>query len=68
MTTRMQMRKVYSSTLVNMTTRLPVCSKPVSAQAEALSDILIKSRNMFIPTKEITLRPNNQSWTNTYTR
>ena len=37
-----------------------VFSKPISAQAEALSDILINARNMFIPTKEITIRPNDQ--------
>ena len=45
-----------------------VFSKPISAQAEALSDVLINARNMFIPTKEITIRPNDQPWTNTYTR
>ena len=45
-----------------------VFSKPVSEQAEALSNILIEARNKFIPTKEITIRPNDQPWTNTYTR
>ena len=45
-----------------------VFSKPVAEQAEALSNMLIEARNMFIPVKEITIRPNDQPWSNTYTR
>ena len=45
-----------------------VFSRPVSEQADAISNILIEARNKFIPTKEITIRPNDQPWTNSYTR
>ena len=45
-----------------------VFSKAVAEQAEALSNILIEARNMFIPVKEISIHPNDQPWSNTYTR
>ena len=45
-----------------------VFSKPVSQQAEAYSDILIRAREHFVPTKQITIRPCDQPWVNSYTR
>jgi hypothetical protein len=45
-----------------------VFSKPVKEQAEALSNVLINARSKFIPTKEIIVRPEDQPWTNKYTR
>ena len=45
-----------------------VFSKPVSQQAEAYSDILIAAREQFVPTKQITIRPCDQPWVNSYTR
>ena len=45
-----------------------VFSKPVSQQAEAYSDILIRARELFVPTKQITIRPCDQPWVNSYTR
>ena len=45
-----------------------VLSKPVKEQAEIFSEILIKAREKYIPTKEITIRPQDQPWTNRFTR
>ena len=47
---------------------ITVFSKPVSQQAEAYSDILIRARELFVPTKQITIRPCDQPWVNSYTR
>ena len=40
----------------------------MSQQAEAYSDILIRARELFVPTKQITIRPCDQPWVNSYTR
>ena len=45
-----------------------VLSKPVPEQAEIFSKILIKAREKYIPSKEITIRPDDQPWTNKYTK
>ena len=45
-----------------------VFSRPVSQQAEAYSDVLIRAREQFLPTKQITVRPCDQPWVNSYTR
>ena len=45
-----------------------VFSKPVFQQAEAYSNILIKAREQFVSTKQITIRPCDQPWVNSYTR
>ena len=45
-----------------------VMSKPVEEQAEIFSKILIEAREKFIPTKQITIRPQDQPWTNRFTR
>ena len=37
-------------------------------QAEIFSEILIKAREKYIPTKQITIRPQDQPWTNRFTR
>jgi hypothetical protein len=45
-----------------------VFSKPVSQQAKAYSDVLIKAREKFVLTKQITIRPCDQPWVSSYTR
>ena len=45
-----------------------VLSKPVNEQAEVFSEILIKAREKYIPTKQIIIRPQDQPWTNRFTR
>ena len=45
-----------------------VFSLPVSQQAEAYANILIGAREQFLPTKQITIRPCDQPWVNSYTR
>ena len=45
-----------------------VLSKPIEMQAEIFSEILIKAREKYIPTKQITIRPEDQPWTNRFTR
>ena len=47
---------------------IEVLSKPVEEQAEVFSKILIKAREEYIPTKHITIRPQDQPWTNKFTR
>ena len=47
---------------------LEVFSKPTSEQADAFSKVLIAAREKFIPTKQITIRPTDQPWTNAFTR
>ena len=45
-----------------------VMTKPVEQQAEIFSDILVKAREKYIPTKKITIRPQDQPWMNNFTR
>ena len=45
-----------------------VLSKPTSEQADALSKVLIAAREKFIPSKQITIHPTDQPWTNKFTR
>ena len=45
-----------------------VFSKPTCEQAEALTEILIAAREKFIPSKQITIRPTDQPWSNNFTR
>ena len=45
-----------------------VFSRPVAQQAEAYSNILLTAREQFLPTKQITIRPCDQPWVNSYTR
>ena len=45
-----------------------VLSKPVAEQAEIFSNILVKAREKYIPAKQITIRPDDQPWTNKYTK
>ena len=45
-----------------------IFSKPTTEQAEALSEILIGAREKFIPSKQITIHPTDQPWSNNFTR
>ena len=45
-----------------------VFSKPVTQQAEALTDILTSAFQKFVPTKTIVIRVSDQPWVNSYTR
>ena len=45
-----------------------VFSKPISDQAECFTNILTDLFKQYVPTNTITTRPNDQPWTNTYTR
>ena len=47
---------------------LLVFSQPVSKQAELFTDILTDAFSKFVPCKSITIRQQDQPWTNTYTR
>ena len=48
-----------------------VFSKPVSEQAEAYREILIRAQNLYVglyvPTRQIVVRPKDQDWCNAYT-
>ena len=45
-----------------------VFSKNVSEQADAYSKILIEAQKLFVPTRQIVVRPKDQDWCNAYTR
>ena len=45
-----------------------VFSYPTEVQADKYSELLINAFNLFVPSKTITIRPNDQPWSNTYTR
>ena len=45
-----------------------VLARPTSEQADAFSKVLIAAREKFIPTKQITIHPTDQPWTNKFTR
>ena len=47
---------------------LLVFSQPVNKQADLSTDILTEVFSKFIPCKSITIRQQDQPWTNTYTR
>ena len=45
-----------------------VFSHPTEVQADIYSNLLIDAFNIFVPSKTIIIRPNDQPWSNTYTR
>ena len=45
-----------------------VFSLPVIAQTQAFTDVLTQALHKFIPCKTVTIRPNEQSWCNSFTR
>ena len=45
-----------------------VFSQPIILQADIFDKILIDAFALFVPTKTVTIRPNDQPWSNTYTR
>ena len=45
-----------------------VFTKPVTDQANILSNFLSQSVAKFVPTKKVTIKESDQPWTNTYTR
>ena len=45
-----------------------IFSKPLSDQPQLFTDVLTNAFSMFVPSKQVTIRPNAPPWTNTYTR
>ena len=45
-----------------------VFSKPVIEQADIFSNILKQAFSTYIPSKSVTIRPNDQGWCNSFTR
>ena len=45
-----------------------VFSRPVTEQAEAMTNLLVSAFHNFVPTKKVIIRPNDQPWVNSYTR
>ena len=45
-----------------------VFSKPVTKQAEAMTNILTTAFQQFVPSKTIVIRVSDQPWVNSYTR
>ena len=45
-----------------------VFSRPVTEQAEAMTNLLVSTFHKFVPTKKVIIRPNDQPWVNSYTR
>ena len=45
-----------------------VFSQPIIQQAEIFNDVLINAFSKFVPCKTVTFRPNDQPWSNSYTR
>ena len=62
------MKLHFCNTLKLIIIKKTVFSKPVTQQAEALTDILTSEFQKFVPTKKIVIRVSNQPWVNSYTR
>ena len=45
-----------------------IFSHPLSDQPQLLTDMLTTTFGIFVPSKQVTIRPNEPAWTNTYTR
>ena len=45
-----------------------VFSHPIDSQAEKFEEVLKGAFDQFIPCKTVTIRPNDQPWSNSYTR
>ena len=45
-----------------------IFTKPLSEQPQLFTDVLTHAFSMFVPSKQVTIRPNVPAWTNSYTR
>ena len=52
----------------NVNYDVQVLSKPVTQQAEAITEVLTEAFRLFVPCKTVVIRPSDQPWVNSYTR
>ena len=52
----------------NLNFDIQVLSKPVTQQAEAITEVLTEAFRLFVLCKTVVIRPSDQPWVNSYTR